>query len=67
MPELEQQKLDDIVTRAHRQGRKVRFWGAPDRPPFWSELLKHKVDLINTDDLEGAQKFLLENPAQLAR
>ena len=67
MPEREQQKLDDIVSRAHRQGRRVRFWGAPDKPVFWAELLKHKVDLINTDDLEGAQKFLLEHPETIAR
>jgi hypothetical protein len=67
MPEPEKQKLDDIVARAHRQGRRVRFWGAPDKPAFWGELLKHNVDLINTDDLEGAEKFLLERPDILAR
>ena len=67
MPGTEQQKLDDIVARAHRQGRKVRFWGAPDKAVFWGELLKHNVDLISTDDLEGAQKFLLENSKTIAR
>jgi hypothetical protein len=67
MPDQEQQKLDDIVNRAHRRGHKVRFWGSPDKPVFWAELLKHNVDLINTDDLEGAQKFLLEHPDVIAR
>jgi len=61
MPETERKKLIDIVERAHRHGRKVRFWGSPDKPPFWHELLQDNVDLINTDDLEGAQRFLLEN------
>ena len=64
MPEAERQKLKAIVSQAHRQGRRVRFWGAPDQPLFWGELLADGVDLINTDNLAGAQKFLLEHPRQ---
>jgi len=58
IPQEEALKLKDIVSRAHQQGRRVRFWGAPDIPPFWRELLTAGVDLINTDDLAGARKFL---------
>jgi len=61
MPEADRLKLRQIVAKAHEQGRRVRFWGAPDRPSFWSEMLANSVDLINTDDLDGAQKFLLKN------
>ncbi len=60
MDPQERAKLKAIVTRAHQQGRKVRFWGAPDQPVFWRELFTDDVDLINTDDLAGARKFLLE-------
>jgi glycerophosphoryl diester phosphodiesterase len=60
MPEADQQKLKDIVAKAHQQGRRVRFWGAPDQPVFWAEMLANGVDLINTDDLDGAQTFLLK-------
>lgn len=63
MPENERAKLKGIVARAHQQGRKVRFWGSPDQPVFWQELLDDDVDLINTDDLAGAQKFLLAHGA----
>ena len=59
IPPEEQKKLKEIVEKAHRQGRRVRFWGAPDFPDFWRELVSDGVDLINTDDLDGAQKFLL--------
>jgi glycerophosphoryl diester phosphodiesterase len=59
-PDTEKLKLKDIVAKVHQQGRKVRFWGAPDNPVFWQEMLANGVDLINTDDLEGAQKFLLK-------
>ena len=56
----EKAKLKEIVAKAHQEGRRVRFWGAPDRPDFWRELLEDDVDLINTDDLAGAQAFLLK-------
>jgi hypothetical protein len=46
------------VKRAHAQGRKVRFWGAPDSPVSWTVLLGAGVDLINTDDLVGLERFL---------
>lgn len=59
-PELAQLKV--IVAKAHQQGRRVRFWGAPDFPPFWAVLRDAGVDLINTDDLAGLEKFL--RPAQ---
>ncbi len=55
----EKAKLQKIVARAHQQGRKVRFWGSPDQPVFWKELFDDNVDLINTDDLDGARRFLL--------
>jgi hypothetical protein len=59
IPEADQQRLKDIVAKVHQQGRRVRFWGAPDQPVFWGAMLANGVDLINTDDLDGAQKFLL--------
>jgi len=59
IPVADQHKLQAIVAKAHQQGRRVRFWGAPDQPVFWAEMLANGVDLINTDDLAGAQKFLL--------
>ncbi len=58
IPPEERAKLKEIVAQAHREGRRVRFWGAPDRPAFWSEIYDDGVDLINTDDLAGAEKFL---------
>jgi hypothetical protein len=58
MPENEEMKLRQLVTQAHQQGRRVRFWGAPDRPSFWGQLAAEDVDLINTDDLRGLQSFL---------
>jgi glycerophosphoryl diester phosphodiesterase len=57
MGAAERLKLAEIVTQAHAKGRQVRFWGAPDQPVFWRAMLDAGVDLINSDDLEGLQKF----------
>jgi glycerophosphoryl diester phosphodiesterase len=59
-PPEQKQHLKEILAKAHQHGRKVRFWGAPDKPPFWRELLANGVDLINTDDLAGLRKFFDE-------
>jgi hypothetical protein len=58
MPADEHQKLRSLVERAHQRGRRIRFWGAPDREEAWKTLADAKVDLINTDDLAGLAKFL---------
>jgi hypothetical protein len=58
LPTEEKQRLQQIVNQAHQNGRRVRFWGAPDTQPFWAEMVRNGVDLINTDDLEGLQNFL---------
>ncbi|UCG57197.1 MAG: phosphatidylinositol-specific phospholipase C/glycerophosphodiester phosphodiesterase family protein [Phycisphaerales bacterium] len=69
MPVEERRKLGEIVQIAHRKGRRVRFWATPDNPSpardaIWRELLAARVDLINTDDLEGLRQFLLANDSK---
>ena len=66
MPLGERQKLGDIVQKAHAKGRLVRFWATPDAPSaareaVWTELLGAGVDLLNSDDLEGLEEFLLKH------
>lgn len=57
-PTAERAKLREIVEQAHKSGRRVRFWGTPEKVELWKELRAAGVDLINTDDLEGLNKFL---------
>jgi glycerophosphoryl diester phosphodiesterase len=59
MPVGERQKLNELVKRAHEQGRKVRFWATAEKEAMWKELLTSGVDFINTDKLDELQKFLL--------
>jgi hypothetical protein len=58
MPPEERQKLKDLVERAHRHGRLVRFWDTPEKTAFWQEQRAAGVDLINTDQLLKLQAFL---------
>lgn len=58
MPDAEAQKLRDIVTKAHSNGRMVRFWATPETVPLWRELQSAGVDLIGTDQLERVEEFL---------
>jgi hypothetical protein len=58
----ERAKLEELTDRAHARGRAIRFWAAPDQPRGWQELLCAGVDYINTDDLTGLRRFLLDRP-----
>lgn len=61
MPEDERKKLNQIITKAHQQSRRIRFWATPDQPAFWQELQAAGVDLFSVDDLASLQTFLLQN------
>jgi hypothetical protein len=56
--EKDVQRLEYFVFQAHKSGRKVRLWGSPDKTKVWSELLRHNVDLINTDKINTLRTFL---------
>jgi len=58
LPESERSKLKAFADRAHAEGRKIRFWAVPDTEAGWRVMREAGVDLINTDDLAGLQKFL---------
>ena len=65
----ERQKLKKIVETAHKKGQRVRFWATPDKPSparqtLWRELLANGVDLLNSDDLQGLQQFLLQQKSK---
>ncbi len=51
-------QLRALVSRTHSQGRRLRFWGAPDRPWLWAELRDAGVDVINTDRIPHLAAFL---------
>lgn len=48
-PKEDREKTVDYVTKAHQQGKKIRFWGTPDNEAVWKELTALGVDWIGTD------------------
>ncbi len=62
MPAPERLQLSDMTKRVHAQGRRLRFWGAPDSTAVWSQQLSVGVDLLNADNLNALQSFLLTHP-----
>ena len=57
-PKDQAANLNEIVTKAHQQGRILRFWAIPDRQEAWNLLYDANVDLINTDHLAELAAFL---------
>lgn len=60
MPDDELKKMRDIVSQVHKEGKLLRWWGAPDTKTFRKLLIKEGVDLIGTDDLEQLYHVLIE-------
>jgi hypothetical protein len=63
MPEPERARLRRIVSAAHADRQRVRFWATPDLPgpereAVWTELLAADADYLNSDDLPGLECFL---------
>jgi len=61
LPAQEEAKLKSLIALSHSQGRRIRFWNAPDSPVGWSALLAAGVDLISTDNLVGFHDYCLSN------
>ncbi|MEY4689688.1 MAG: hypothetical protein RIT19_13 [Verrucomicrobiota bacterium] len=62
MSAAEEERLRGLVSRAHAQGRKIRFWALPDRPEAWKVCRDAGVDLINTDKIPSLAAFLRGQP-----
>ncbi len=50
--------LTNAIAQARKVNKPVRFWAAPDTRDAWKELMKLKVDFINTDRISELTDFL---------
>ena len=57
-PQSDWNALGRAVDKAHLLGKTVRFWDAPDELNAWEQLMKLKVDYINTDKILELSNFL---------
>ncbi|UDQ55093.1 alkaline phosphatase [Chryseobacterium indologenes] len=51
-------KIKAAVERAHTQQKPMRFYGAPDFPNAWVNLMDMGADYINTDHIPDLKKFM---------
>lgn len=56
--EKERASLVNAISQAHKAGKPVRFWAAPDTIETWRELIRLQVDYINTDRIKELSEFL---------
>ena len=61
--DAEREKLSGAVAKAHARGRRIRFWATPETVDAWRVLAEAGVDMINTDNLAGLEKFLRDQTA----
>ena len=67
IPADEREKLQTVVDDMHAKGRKVRFYGVPDKPVYWRLAMEAGVDLINTDHIPELHDFLKAYKANKAK
>jgi hypothetical protein len=58
MPDDDRRTLAYLVGYAHALHRKLRLYGAPDRPSVWAAECAAGVDFISTNDLAGLARYL---------
>jgi len=58
IPPEQFQKLQALVQRVHKEGKKLRLWACPEDPAVWAKLREAGADFISTDQLELAKEFL---------
>ncbi len=62
LPASERMALEKVVADVHSQGKKLRFWNAPDFLNAWYELGKLGVDYMNTDHIPELASFIKKFP-----
>jgi alkaline phosphatase len=58
LPEKDKELLQQMIAKAHKLKKKIRFWNAPDTPESWKVFMELGVDYINTDKIQELSKFL---------
>ncbi|MBS1746247.1 MAG: phosphatidylinositol-specific phospholipase C/glycerophosphodiester phosphodiesterase family protein [Bacteroidetes bacterium] len=59
LPQQDRQTLVDLINKAHRFKKKIRFWDAPDNANAWKTFMDLKVDFINTDHIQQLSSFII--------
>ena len=56
----EKERLEQVIDRAHEQGKPVRFWNAPEGTTVYYTFYDMGIDYINTDNPEVCAAFFVD-------
>lgn len=56
----EKERLEQVIDRAHEQGKPVRFWNAPEGTTVYYTFYDMDIDYINTDNPEVCAAFFAD-------
>lgn len=56
----EKERLEQVIDRAHEQGKPVRFWNAPEGTTVYYTFYDMGIDYINTDKSEVCAAFFAD-------
>lgn len=62
MVENERVLFQSLVQKAHQQGKKIRFWNAPDNLNSWYAFAEGGADYLNTDHIHEISAFFRQLP-----
>jgi alkaline phosphatase len=58
IPAADRRRILAAIAWAHSLHQLVRFWDAPDFPHAWQQLMRLRVDFINTDHIQELAEYL---------
>ncbi|HEY0744721.1 MAG TPA: alkaline phosphatase, partial [Chryseosolibacter sp.] len=61
IPEADLEQLEAVIADVHSNGKKIRFWGAPDVQNCWELFRKLDVDILGTDKIEQISQHLRQS------
>ncbi|MBU6374957.1 MAG: hypothetical protein KGQ59_03075 [Bdellovibrionales bacterium] len=67
MSSAEKADLRRLLDEARSLGRRVRFFNAPDRWPFWQLARAEGFDLVGTDRIEALARYWIGGPTSAGR
>jgi YVTN family beta-propeller protein len=59
IPDSANRTITALVSKAHQLKKPIRFYACPDITNAWKEMIKLKVDCINTDHITALSDFLM--------
>jgi alkaline phosphatase len=58
LPAKDKDTIQALIAGVHQLQKPIRFWASPDNKEAWQQLMKWKVDYLNTDQISEMAAFL---------